>query len=388
MKNRLSNNQNSADNTIKKTISGDKKDLNNITPINSTAIINGEKKVDSKLVSNFENLIAGKYRILKKIGSGSFGEVFHAINITNNREVAIKIESNEVTPSQVNHESRIYRLIQDGKHVPHARMCTTTDNKNALVIDLLGPSLEELFQFCDCKFSIKTVCMLADQMITVIEYIHQKSLIHCDIKPDNFLMGIGHQSNRVYIIDFGLSKQFRFGTRQNHVKYNNNRSLTGTARYFIYLINYFRYVSINGHVGIALSRRDDLESIGYVLVYFCVKCLPWQGIQCRGRKQKYDRICESKLSTPVTQLCKNLPMEFMLYINYCRHLRYDETPDYSFVRSLFRSVLKTFNQKYDLIFDWLLPKYADPMKEYLFNCSGSFSNSLISMNGNFFINNI
>ena len=213
---------------------------------------------------------------------------------------------------------------------------------NVLVMDLLGPSLEDLFNFCGRKFSMKTVLMVADQMIGRIEYVHNKNFIHRDIKPDNFLMGIGRHCNKVFLIDFGLAKKYRDSRTKSHIPYRENKSLTGTER----------YASINAHLGIEQSRRDDMESLGYVLMYFNLGTLPWQGLKAANRKQKYERISEKKMSTPVENLCKGHPDEFEMYINYCRGLRFEEAPDYMYLRQLFRSRFHQLNYQYGYSFDW------------------------------------
>ncbi|XP_064210719.1 casein kinase I isoform X6 [Tribolium castaneum] len=213
-------------------------------------------------------------------------------------------------------------------------------------MDLLGPSLEDLFNFCSRRFTIKTVLMLADQMIGRIEYVHCKSFIHRDIKPDNFLMGIGRHCNKLFLIDFGLAKKFRDARTRMHIGYREDKNLTGTAR----------YASINAHLGIEQSRRDDMESLGYVLMYFNRGCLPWQGLKAATKKQKYEKISEKKMSTPVEVLCKGFPAEFSMYLNYCRGLRFEEAPDYMYLRQLFRILFRTLNHQYDYTFDWTMLK--------------------------------
>lgn len=153
--------------------------------------------------------------------------------------------------------------------------------------------------------------MLADQMIQRIEYVHSRSFLHRDIKPDNFLMGLAEESNIVYLIDFGLAKKYRDVKTHVHIPYRENKNLTGTAR----------YASINTHLGIEQCRRDDLESLGFVLMYFNRGSLPWQGLRAPTKKQKYQKISDKKVATPVAELCKGLPQEFATYLNYCRSLK-------------------------------------------------------------------
>ncbi len=168
---------------------------------------------------------------------------------------------------------------------------------NVLVMDLLGPSLEDLYNYCSRKLTMKSTLMLADQLLTRLEYLHSKNYIHRDIKPDNFLIGLGKKSNQVFLIDFGLSKKFRDAKTHQHIPYKENKNLTGTAR----------YASVNAHLGIEQSRRDDLESLGYVLVYFVRGKLPWQGVQAQNKAEKYHKIMEKKMATPVEYLCADLP---------------------------------------------------------------------------------
>ncbi|KAK9881757.1 hypothetical protein WA026_017276 [Henosepilachna vigintioctopunctata] len=291
-------------------------------------------------------IVGGKYRLVRKIGSGSFGDIFLGINITNGEEVAAKLESIRARHPQLLYESKLYKILNGGVGIPHIRYYGTEREHNVLVMDLLGPSLEDLFNFCSRRFTIKTVLMLADQMIGRMEYVHCKSFIHRDIKPDNFLMGIGRHCNKLFLIDFGLAKKFRDPRTRLHICYREDKNLTGTAR----------YASINAHLGIEQSRRDDMESLGYVLMYFNRGCLPWQGLKAATKRQKYEKISEKKMSTPVEVLCKGFPAEFSMYLNYCRGLRFEEGPDYIYLRQLFRILFRTLNHQYDNTFDWTLLK--------------------------------
>lgn len=287
----------------------------------------------ASLITTLTNglIVGAKYRIFKKIGSGSFGDVYLAKNIKTGEEVAVKIEPVETRHPQLLYESKVYRTLRGGKCVPEISYYGQEYNYNILVMDLLGPSLEDLFGYCSRHFSIKTVLMLADQMIDRIEYVHSKLFIHRDIKPDNFLMGRGRLCNKLYLIDFGLAKRYRDRRTKQHIFYRHDKNLTGTAR----------YASINAHLGIEQSRRDDMESIGYVLMYFNRGSLPWQGLKAATKKQKYERISQKKLSSPIEVLCKGFPTEFAMYLNYCRGMRFEDAPDYMYLRQLFRILLRT-----------------------------------------------
>lgn len=162
---------------------------------------------------------------------------------------------------------------------------TTEGSHNIMLMDLLGQSLEDIFADNNRKFSLKTVLLIADQMLERIEFLHSKEFLHRDIKPDNFLMGVGENSDRLYMIDLGLAKKYL--KEGNHIPYKDGKELTGTAR----------YASINTHVGIEQARRDDIESVGYVLMYFLRGVLPWQNMKSKDARTKYAMIKEKKMAT-------------------------------------------------------------------------------------------
>lgn len=148
-----------------------------------------------------------------------------------------------------------------------------------MVMDLLGPSLQDLFQKCNRRFDLKTVVLIGKQVITRLEYLHSKKFIHRDIKPENFLMGTHQNCTKVFVIDFGLSKKY-IQKNGEHIPYKDNKSLTGTPR----------YASINSHLGIEQSRRDDLESVVYMLIYFLKGSLPWQNLKNDPNYDRYEKI--------------------------------------------------------------------------------------------------
>ena len=210
-----------------------------------------------------------------------------------------------------------------------------------MVMDLLGPSLEDLFNLCGRKLNLKSVLMLADQLMQRIEYVHSRHFLHRDIKPDNFLIGTGKRAHKIFIIDFGLAKRYLLKDGK-HIPYKENKNLTGTAR----------YASINTHLGIEQGRRDDLESLGYVMMYFLRGSLPWQNLKANNKKDKYERIMEKKLSTSVDALCKGFPTEFSTYLTYCRNLRFDEKPDYAYLKNLLKELFIRSGFEMDYVYDW------------------------------------
>ncbi|XP_047963452.1 casein kinase I-like [Salvia hispanica] len=293
-----------------------------------------------------EQRVGNRFRLGRKIGNGSFGEIYLGTNIQTNEDVAIKLENARTRHPQLLYESKLYRLLQGGTGIPNTKWYGVEGDYNVLVMDLLGASLEDMFTFCSRKLSLKTVLMLADQMLNRLEFVHSKSFLHRDLKPDNFLMGLGRRANQVYVIDFGLAKKYRDSNHQ-HIPYRENKNLTGTAR----------FASINTHLGIEQGRRDDLESLGYVLMYFLRGSLPWQGLQAGNKKQKYDRISEKKVQTPIESLCRGYPTEFASYFHYCRSLRFEDKPDYGYLKRIFRDLFIREGFQFDYVFDWTILKY-------------------------------
>lgn len=264
------------------------------------------------------------------------------INIKSGDEVAIKLESVKTEYPQLKNEARTYKSLAGGVGVPSIHRFGTEGDYNVLVIDYLGPSLKDLFKFCNRVFSLNTILLLADQLLSCVQYIHDESFIHRDIKPDNFLMGIDKCRNQVNVIDFGLAKKYRNPKTGVHISYRENKTLTGTAR----------YASISNHLGIEESRRDDMESLGYVLLYLYRGSLPWQGLKGATKEETYDLISEKKKTTSTEDLCDGLPEEFAIYLNYTRSLRFDEKPNYSYLRKIF-SDLRRNALEFEDVFDWI-----------------------------------
>lgn len=270
------------------------------------------------------------------------------------------MERVEVNRPKLRHEYKVYRALRACEGTPRALEFGTEYGYNAIVMNRYGPSLEELFHLCGTKFTLKTVLLIADQLvsssavsylctingaqITQIEYLHNSDYVHRDLKPDNLLIGISKDQPRVHVIDFGLANQYRDPVSKRHIPLAHKRTITGTAR----------YLSIHNHLGIEHSRRDDLESLGYIFIYFLRGSLPWQDLEASSRKEKYRHILKRKLNVSIESLCMGLPESFDTFLNYARDLPFDARPDYTYLRTLFQNTFYHAGFHNDNEFDWSL----------------------------------
>ncbi|KAJ9386290.1 hypothetical protein DTO063F5_3804 [Paecilomyces variotii] len=264
------------------------------------------------------------------------------VNTITGEEVAIKCESHQAKHPLLESEYNIYKALAGGPGIPFIHWFGIEHNYNAIVVDLLGPSLANVFAFCHYTFSLKSILMLADQLISCIEYIHDKSFIHGDIRPGNFVLGLGKCEDCINVIDFGFTRPYRDQKSHLHIPYCENKRLTGT----------YRYASLNAHHSIEQSRRDDLESLGYMFVYFCCGSLPWQGLGAGTQQQKWECVKKKKMATTIEALCYGLPNEFATYFRYVRSLGFEDKPDYSYLRNIFRDLFLNQSFQCDYIFDW------------------------------------
>jgi serine/threonine protein kinase len=286
------------------------------------------------------NIFLSNYELINKIGSGSFGEVYIAKNTIDNKIYAAKIEESK-EKNRLKSEYNVYKKInKDNKiiGIPKVFNFIKTEDYNIIVMELLGPSIEKKFEDNQRKISLSNLFKLGLDMIQLIQNFHKRGFIHRDIKPNNFLFNYEKPHDKLYIMDFGLSKSYIVDGEHIDIKFD--RSLIGTAR----------YCSLNIHWGIEPSRRDDLESIAYILIYLFKGNLPWQGLKKDKHKSQLDRIGDKKLSISTEILCKDMPESFRLFLDYCRSLKFEQKPDYKYIIDLFNKDITKLNIKPQ--YDW------------------------------------
>jgi len=283
------------------------------------------------------------------------GEIYIAQDILSGLDVVVKLEPVKGKNLTLEHKFNIYHRLGRGVGIPSVHWFGTENGFNGMVIDHLGLSLDQLFVRCNFRFSVNTVLRLASQLVSNLlhtdksstncsakicrlQLIHTRNVVHRDLKPSNIVMGIGRDANVAYIIDFGLSKEFRDPRTRLHIPYGKTVGLTGTAA----------FASINSHLGLELGRRDDLESLAYILLYFLRGSLPWQGLDFEGR----DHIVESKQQNSTHELCKGLPREFHAFLDYSRLLSFADKPNYDYLRGLFDDSPLHAGHEGDIAFDW------------------------------------
>lgn len=303
----------------------------------------------------------GKYELEQIIGRGRFGRVYKGINTKTGEFVAVKLEDKRQESKLLEEAETIKEIRKNCTGVPEIYKTGNSSKWNYMIMSYLGPNLEELFIYCKKSFSLKTSILLSLQIFNIIKGVHESGIIHRDIKPDNFVIGFGESHNKIYLIDFGLSTWYIDKTTMQHNKYEHKHQFTGS----------FRYSSINNHKGIQQSRRDDLESISYMMIYFYKGKLPWQNIPAKDKRDKLKKTYDKKKDTKLDELCEGCPKEFKQIIKYIRKLGYKETPDYSFIKYMLNKVRKRNKILNDRKYDWDTDKDTDSsqitMKEELEN---------------------
>ena len=304
-----------------------------------------DKSKNNKFNSDFIKkypLVFKKYRPIKKIANGSISEIFSGINIHNKERVAIKIEKKNILNKNL--ESECYALFSL-RSIGIPKVLTFGYNKeyDILIMPLLGKTLLNIFESKNLNYEFKDICLIAIQIIERIQWVHCRKIIHRDIKPDNFLIGLT-DPHIIYLIDFGLSKKYQSSTTGKHIKYTKIKKFIGTPL----------FGSVNALMCMEQSRKDDLESIGYMLIYFMKGRLPWQGLKVDNKRISYLKIGQMKKNILPEVLCENLPSEFRDYMKYVRNLKFEETPNYSYLRNLFVQLMRKQGfEEGTIFFSWI-----------------------------------
>eukprot|EP00736_Rhodelphis_marinus_P000930 Rmarinus@m.10349 len=266
------------------------------------------------------------------------------VDVTTNEYVSVRFEPlNTIHPTLFN-EVSVYKSLEDARGFPVVRYRGTERNWNVSVLDGLGPSLEELFNYCDRKFSLKTVLLIAMQLLERLEHMHGRGYIHRDIDPANFMIGFEEAENTIHVTGFRYAKPYV--AHGEHIQYKVSRKLVGNAR----------FASLSAHLGCEQTRRDDVESLGYVLVYLLLGGLPWQGLPAKNKLHKYEQIAQMKARMSPKELCAGLPPAFQEYLSYCRQMPFDAKPNYRYLYELFHRLFQLFKFEYDNQFDWVVKR--------------------------------
>lgn len=303
------------------------------------------------MTEQHELKIKRRFRLQEQLGAGAFGEIYSGVDMQNGQPVAIKLEPVDAEHPQLAYEARVYNQLNAALYDPSSNVGVprmlyngVEGQFNVLVMERKGSNLETLFNQCGRRFTLPTVLLLADQMIHVLQKVHGQRLVHRDIKPDNFVIGVTPEEHgKLFLIDFGLSKCYWNPTQNKHIPFRDDKHLTGTGR----------YASIGNHKGYEQSRRDDLEAVGYVLIYFLNGGLPWQTQKDKSRRTRYQKMLDGKLAAIQTEsLWRGLPDAFRLFFRYVLNLEFEETPDYAFCRRLFATALQRTGHTGKATFDW------------------------------------
>ena len=297
--------------------------------------------------NNVHNIIIEeKYSFISSniIGKGSFGVIYKGEIMKTKEPIAIKEEKSTNKKLLLN-EYKIIEQLQEGRGIIKVHSYFSNEKCDYIVMEYMNKNLDDVFEYNKYQFSIKNILIVANHILDIIEFIHSKGFIHRDIKPENFLINKDNKSLK--IIDFGLSLRYIDEKTKEHIEQITHKSLIGTPI----------FASINNHMGLEQSRRDDLESFGYMIAYFCKGILPWQGLFAKSKKEKYEKIKRIKVSYKKSlELFKMLPYEFTEYMKYVYNLEFKEEPNYKYIRDIFNSIWKRYDYGNDYKLDIFVPE--------------------------------
>jgi casein kinase 1 len=290
-------------------------------------------------------IVNEKYKLEAVLGSGGFGKVFRVKSLKNKKQYALKLDLKR--KGQILTEAKILAEIQTAPGIPKLYDKGKTENFSYMVITLLGDNLSTMLKNCGGRFTLGTVANVGTQLLNRVEYLHSKGYIHRDLKPQQFLLD--QLNTMIYLVDYGLAKKFLIA--KNHIPFQTHCPRAGNST----------FASLNNHMGIRQSRRDDLESISYMLIYMFKGKLPWQQKNKHNSFLKWQKVFILKASINIQDLCRDSPPEFFAFMDYCRMLKFEEKPDYDYLRGLLSAVAKRFNMMNS--FDWIISPVVVEMQE-------------------------
>ena len=298
--------------------------------------------MDSNFYKTFKSkLIFSKYLIKHLISKGSFGEVYFGTNIINGKNYALKIEEGNKQDSFLKHECYILLNLK-GQGIPSVISFGVSNKYNILVENLLGRSIRDIWVEKNRKLNLKDTCIFAIQAISRLEFVHSKNYLHRDIKPANFLLG-NPDNSQIYLIDFGNAKKFRSSRTGKHIRYMKSQLIFGSLL----------FLSMNTFKGIEQTRKDELESLGFVIIYLFNGSLPWSEIKFNTIYEGLTKIYAIRKKVSIENICSNMPKEFNIYMNYVNNLKYEQCPNYEYLRNLFLNILKKIGDANEQLFSWV-----------------------------------
>ena len=298
------------------------------------------------------------YTILfnKKIGGGAFGKIYTCINNKTKEICACKIEKPDIENPQLNNEYRILSLLKNYDYFPKCYKYCNSQYGYILILERLGSNLGVIMsKLPNKKYSMKSALMIINQSLERLKLIHEKGIIHRDMKPENLCIGYKGKEKNIYLIDFGLSKLINNDKKNQCFLLNikKEKIVIGTVR----------YISMNAHLGNEQYKKDDLESLAYMMIYFIKGELPWQNLKAKSRKEKYTKIYQKKKHTVNSELCNFLPDEIKTFLNYVLNLNQKQNPDYVKLTNLINNLMKKYGYTNDSQFEW----YSSSFLQKLYN---------------------